>query len=105
AIKCEDAPIGDGRVPTGIAGLDEMMGGGIPAADATAILGPSGSGKTVVALRYIVQGLRDGERCLFVSFQEDVDQLIRKADSFGWDLTSALQSGQAAIHHVPQGAL
>ncbi len=46
------------------------MGGGIPAGDATAVLGPSGCGKTVLGLRFIAQGLAEGERCLYVSFQE-----------------------------------
>ena len=52
------------------------MGGGTPAGDATAILGPSGCGKTVLALRFIAQGLADGERCLYASFQESADQLV-----------------------------
>ena len=95
----------DGRIPTGIPGLDEMMSGGIPTSDATAVLGPSGSGKTVVALRFIVEGLWNGESCLFVSFQEDPAQLVRKAALFGWELGAAIQSGQLVIHHVPMGAL
>jgi circadian clock protein KaiC len=99
------APIGGGRISTGIPGLDEMTGGGLPRADATAVLGPSGSGKTVIALRFITQGLREGDRCLYVSFQEDAHQLVRKAASFGWDLASALESGQLSIYHVPQADL
>jgi circadian clock protein KaiC len=95
----------EGRISSGIPELDEMMGGGIPLADATAILGPSGCGKTVIALRFTVEGLHDGERCLYVSFQESADQLVRKAASFGWDLASPLGSGQLLIHHVPHGQL
>jgi len=93
------------RVASGIPELDEMMGGGVPAADATAILGPSGSGKTVITLRYIDEGLRAGERCLYVSFQETANQLVHKAASFGWDLASGLESGQLTIYHVPPGSL
>jgi circadian clock protein KaiC len=93
------------RVSSGIAELDEMMGGGIPTADVSAILGPLGSGKTVIALRYVDEGLRRGERCLYVSFQETADQLIRKAASFGWDLASGLKSGLLTIYHVPPGNL
>jgi circadian clock protein KaiC len=93
------------RISSGVPALDEMMDGGLPAAEATAVLGPSGSGKTVVALEFIVKGLEDGERCLYVSFQERVPQLIRKAASFGWDLGPALESGQLTIYHVPQGEL
>jgi circadian clock protein KaiC len=98
-------PPGNERVSTGVPGLDKMMAGGLPGADATAILGPSGSGKTVLALRFIAKGLEEGERCLYVSFQETGDQLVRKAASFGWDLASAQESGKLRIYHVPQGDL
>jgi circadian clock protein KaiC len=80
-----------------------MMGGGIPVGDLTAILGPSGSGKTIVALRFVAQGLEEGERCLYVSFQEDGDQLVKKAASFGWDLAGAREDGRLLIYHLPQG--
>ncbi|MGI8421907.1 MAG: ATPase domain-containing protein, partial [Gaiellaceae bacterium] len=93
------------RISTGTRGLDEMMGGGIPACDVTAMLGPSGSGKTIASLRFVVQGVEDGERCHYFSFQEDGEQLIKKAASFGWDLAAAVDSGQLLIHHVPQGNL
>ncbi len=81
---------GSARVPSGIPRLDELMGGGTPAGDATAVLGPSGCGKTVLALRFIAQGLADGERCVYASFQENAGQLVRKAASFGWDLVGCL---------------
>jgi circadian clock protein KaiC len=97
--------VGATRVASGIPELDTMLGGGVPAADATAILGPSGSGKTVIALRYIVEGLQAGERCLYVSFQETANQLVHKAASFGWDLASGLESGQLTIYHVAPGNL
>ncbi len=93
------------RVSSGVPRLDELMGGGTPAADATAILGPSGCGKTVLALRFIAHGLALGEPCVYASFQESADQLVKKAATFGWDLEGALESGQLVIHHVPQGEL
>lgn len=95
----------NGRITSGIGGLDEMIGGGIPAGDSTALLGPSGSGKTIAALQFVARGVEEGERCLYVSFQEDGDQLVKKAASFGLDLASARESGQLAIYHVPQGNL
>jgi circadian clock protein KaiC len=94
-----DAPVG-GRISSGMPKLDEIMGGGIHAGDATAIVGPSGTGKTAAALRFVVQGLADGERCLYVSFQESASQLVEKAASFGWELAPALDSKQLAIYHV-----
>jgi circadian clock protein KaiC len=95
----------NGRIASGVPGLDRMVGGGLPAGDATAILGPSGSGKTAMALQYVAQGLAEGEHCLLVSFQEDGDQLVKKAASFGHDLAAARESGQLKIYCVPQGNL
>jgi circadian clock protein KaiC len=99
------AALGGGRVSSGIAGLDGMLGGGIPTGDVTAVLGPSGAGKTAVAIQFVAEGIEEGDRCLYVSFQENENQLLMKAASFGWDLASARESGQLLLHHVPQGNL
>src|ERR1700674_2908684 len=95
----------DGRVTSGIPRLDELMGGGMSAGQATVVLGPSGAGKTILGLRFAVQGLEAGERCLYVSFQETAEQLVRKAGSFGWNIADAWKSGQLALHYVPVGEL
>jgi circadian clock protein KaiC len=95
----------EGRVTSGIPRLDELMGGGMSAGQATVVLGPSGAGKTILALRYAAQGLEAGERCLYVSFQETGHQLVKKAASFGWNLAKAWESGQLVIHYVPVGEL
>ena len=92
-------PVG-ARITSGIPRLDELMGGGIHAGEATAIVGPSGTGKTGVSLHFVVQGLSQGERCLYVPFQESESQLVEKAASFGWNLAAPLESGQLTIHHV-----
>jgi circadian clock protein KaiC len=95
----------DGPVASGVPRLDELMGGGIRTGQATVVLGPSGAGKTILGLRFATEGLEAGERCLYVSFQETADQLVRKAASFGWDMAKARESGQLAIHYVPVGEL
>jgi circadian clock protein KaiC len=94
-----------GRVAIGVPGLDGMSHGGLPRGGSTLVLGPSGCGKTALALRFIVQGLEEGERGLYVTFQENPAQLIRKAAGFGWELGPFLESGQLSIYHVPEGAL
>jgi len=94
-----------GRVATGVAGLDEMTHGGFPRGGSTLVLGPSGCGKTALALRFIMQGLETGERGLYVTFQETPKQLIRKAASFGWDLKPHIESGQLKILHVEEVSL
>ena len=105
AITPADESGASKRLSSGIAQLDELMGGGSPQGDATAILGPSGSGKTIACLHFVAQGLEQGERCLYVSFQETPSQLEKKAASFGWDIAGARESGQLAVYHVPPGDL
>jgi circadian clock protein KaiC len=94
-----------GRIRSGIPGLDKMMGGGMKQGDATLVSGPSGVGKTILGLRWIAQALEQGERCLYVTFQDTADQLVSGAAAFGWDLGSARASGQLVISHVPMGDL
>jgi circadian clock protein KaiC len=52
-----------------------------------------------------VQGLEDGERGLYVTFQENANQLLSKAAEFGWNLAPHIESGQLRIFHVAEGAL
>jgi circadian clock protein KaiC len=93
------------QVPSGIPGLDALMGGGAKQGDATLVTGPSGVGKTTFGLRWLTQGLEQGERCLYVTFQDTADQLVREAAAYGWDLTAALASGNLSISYVPMGDL
>jgi len=95
----------ESRIASGITGLDALMGGGMAVGDATVVLGPSGAGKTNFSLSFLHQGLRDEERCLYVSFQESTKQLTRKATEFGWDLIPDLESRRLVIQHVPVGEL
>jgi len=94
-----------GRISSGIPGLDDLMGGGIGSGEATVILGPSGVGKTISGLRFVTEGIAQGERCLYVTFQDTSDQLVKMAAGFGWDLESARTDGQLVVHHVPIGEL
>jgi circadian clock protein KaiC len=94
-----------GRIASGIAGLDEVMGGGIGAGEATVVLGPSGVGKTIAGLRFVAEGIAQDERCLYVTFQDTADQLIKMAATFGWNLSAALEEGRLIVHHVPLGEL
>ena len=70
----------EARITSGIPGLDTLLGGGMAVGDATVVLGPSGAGKTNFSLNFLQQGLRDKERCLYVSFQESAKQLTREGD-------------------------
>lgn len=94
-----------GRISSGVPGLDDLMGGGIGAGEATVVLGPSGVGKTISGLRFVAEGIAAGNRCLYVTFQDTADQLVKMAAGFGWDLRAACADGRLAVHHVPLGEL
>ena len=63
------------RLPTGVPGLDALIGGGLWSGSVTALLGASGTGKTSTALQFLTEGARRGERGLFVSLSEKPRQL------------------------------
>jgi circadian clock protein KaiC len=80
-------PHGIEKMPTGIEGLDEITGGGLPGSQTSLIIGGPGSGKTVFSLQTLVNGARQlGEPGIFVAFEENTHQIIANASSFGWDL-------------------
>nr|MDQ3370257.1 protein kinase [Myxococcota bacterium] len=65
-------PHADGKLRrmTGIAGIDEMLGGGIPGGYSVMVTGPSGSGKTVLATQFIREGVKNGERGVIALFEK-----------------------------------
>jgi circadian clock protein KaiC len=74
------------RVPWGVPGLDPMLDGGSWAGSATLLAGPTGSGKTTAGIQFIIEGLRRGERCLLVNFQENPTQLARQIEGISGTL-------------------
>ena len=79
------APPGE-RAATGVAGLDEMLCGGLPRATSTVLQGGTGTGKTLLGLAFLLEGARRGEHGVHFSLEETPDQLRGMAPAFGWDL-------------------
>ena len=78
------------RVPSGIAGLDELIGGGLLARSVTLVSGSSGIGKTTMALQFLLAGVARGEAGLYVSLEESPEQLIASAGALGLALGDAI---------------
>ena len=74
------------RVGTGVPGLDEILEGGLPEYRLFLVEGQPGSGKTTLALQFLLEGARRGERGLFVTLSETADELRAVAVSHGWSL-------------------
>jgi circadian clock protein KaiC len=91
------------RVTTGVPGLDELVNGGYFLGSTTVLAGISGVGKSVMALHYIAEGARRGERSVLLSLDEQVPQMLRNAASIGIDLQPAIDSGVVRMYYdAPQ---
>jgi len=89
------------KTPTGISGLDEVTGGGLPRGRPTLVCGPAGCGKTLLAMEFLVRGITEfDEPGVFVAFEESADELIVNVVSLGFDLTQFAADGQLVIEHV-----
>jgi circadian clock protein KaiC len=77
-----------GRAGTGIAGLDDILGGGLPSQRLYLVQGDPGVGKTTLALQFLFEGVRVGEPGLYITLSETREELLEVARSHGWDLDS-----------------
>src|SRR2546422_5116659 len=82
------------RVPTGIKGLDELLGGGFPDGRCILIVGSPGSGKTTFALQYLYHGAMLGETGLYVTLDEHPDHVKRNLQSYDWDIDGMEKKGK-----------
>jgi circadian clock protein KaiC len=89
------------KAPTGIRGLDEVTGGGLPRGRPTLVCGPAGSGKTLLAMEFLVRGITQfGEPGVFVAFEETRDDLVANVASLGFDLPAFEAAGSLVVDHV-----
>lgn len=79
------------RVPMGIAGLDAMLCGGLPAGHSVLVSGPSGSGKTVMGTTFLAEGARRGEKGILASFEKGASRLRNVA------LANLVQAGHVTV--------
>ncbi|MDX6543822.1 MAG: circadian clock protein KaiC, partial [Gaiellaceae bacterium] len=89
------------KAPTGISGLDEVTGGGLPRGRPTLVCGPAGCGKTLLATEFLFRGITQfDEPGVFVAFEETADDLVANVASLGFDLAKAERDGKLVIDHV-----
>src|SRR3954469_21468788 len=75
-----------GKARTGIAGLDDILQGGLSRGHLYLLEGAPGSGKTTIALQFLLEGAKAGEKSLYVTLSETEDELRLGAASHGWTL-------------------
>lgn len=89
--------IGVKKLETGIQGLDHIAMGGLPVGRTTLVSGTSGSAKTILAVQFLVEGIRKGESAVFITFEEAPGDIRTNMLSFGWDIEHWEQEGKWAF--------
>jgi circadian clock protein KaiC len=86
------------RTPTGVKGLDEMLGGGLPSGRCILVCGGPGTGKTIFGIQFLYSGAtKFGEPGLYVSLDENPSYLQENMSSFNWDLEKLQKDGKLRI--------
>jgi len=89
------------KCPTGIKGLDEITGGGLPHGRPTLVCGGTGCGKTLMAMEFVVRGTMDyDEPGLYMSFEEKSEELVRNFASLGFDLNDLIARKKLILDYV-----
>jgi circadian clock protein KaiC len=89
------------KSPTGIQGLDEILGGGLPKGRPTLICGSAGCGKTLLAMEFLVRGATQfGEPGVFMAFEENAKELAQNVASLGFDLKDLTARKKILLDYV-----
>ena len=85
---------------TGIEGFDDITMGGLPRGRPTLVCGSAGCGKTLFASTFLVNGARNGEPGVFVTFEERPNDIVDNVASLGFDVSTLVDEGKIAIEHI-----
>src|SRR6266536_5333467 len=94
------APKDAERCTTGVEGLDNILAGGLPRAGFYLVQGDPGSGKTTLALQFLLEGLRRGEKVFYITLSETKQELLQVARSHGWSIDKIPVFDLSAIENL-----
>jgi len=85
-VKTKVVKKSEERIPTGIKNFDLLIEGGLENNSTNLLVGSSGSGKSIFAVQFLMEGIKKGEKCLFITFEENKKEFYSNMMEFGWDL-------------------
>ncbi len=94
------APQREGRLSTGVPGMDEMIGGGVVAGDAVMLTGPAGSGKSTVATQFMLAGLTKGETGVIAVFEEYPEEYLARANARNPEVGKMIKEGKLEVIYL-----
>ncbi|MRG91285.1 RAD55 family ATPase [Polyangium spumosum] len=89
------------RLGFGVQGLDAMLGGGVLGGSSTVILGGPGTGKTLLGMSFLLEGVRRGERGIYLGFGEGPERIVQAASGIGLDAQGALDRTELTMLWYP----
>jgi len=84
---------GQERVSTGIGNFDKLVQGGFDKNSTNLIVGNSGAGKSIFATQFLMEGIRKGEKGLYITFEEEKEEFFENMSAFGWNLEELEKKG------------
>ncbi|MFQ6020620.1 MAG: RAD55 family ATPase [Candidatus Aenigmatarchaeota archaeon] len=95
-------PITFERIRSGIPGLDKLIEGGFLKGSTTLVSGGAGTGKTIFCIQFLLEGLKNGETCMFITLEERPEDIIADVERFGWDLKKYINEKRLYLeYHDP----
>jgi circadian clock protein KaiC len=87
------------RATTGIPGLDKLMAGGFVRGSTYLIAGQTGTGKSIFSMQFLLEGLRNGETCLYITIEQKVDEILNDMADFSWgpELREYIEKGKLFV--------
>lgn len=92
-------------LPSGVPGLDTLLGGGVERGSSALILGPAGAGKSLLTLQFVASAIARGEKAALFVFDEEINLLFDRALGLGFDLEAMRDAGSLLIEQVDAAEL
>jgi circadian clock protein KaiC len=94
------AEVTTANATSGIPGLDEMLGGGLPRGGSVLVMGPPGTGKSLISLQFALEAASRGEKSAVFAFDEAVSTVVARADSLGQPLRKYIDEGMVYLQQI-----
>jgi circadian clock protein KaiC len=97
--------IGRAQLSSGLAELDQLLGGGVEEGTSTLLVGPPGTGKSSLAAQFVVASHQRGERAAMFLFEESASNMLHRADGLNLPLREAMDSGALSVQQIDPAEL